>query len=352
MAARSHPVCFIAMAFDRPDTDRLYDRQILPVLKRNLVKPVIINRRQSNTDLNVQIVQEMIKADFTIADVTYARPSVYWEAGFSQASKQVIYTVRKDHLAPGQPEDLRVHFDLQMKPLIVWKSPDDTAFSVRLEKRIKATVLRDWLAKQAARDAHDAAIRQFASLSPAERLVVMRANAVRVLRSIGYSDWLNLSGARRRYASDDILTGTVNHVFSFRRSRGAFHFASVHAFDSPTKAELQRLRKDMYSPFDGRLRAPGLQVPDMQVTYSNHVVLSIRKVPTDRIEGAFPSFRLVSTPAVFAGVHPTRYRLHDSVDDNGVVLESWHFLSAIASEPQLAERLNDAATQYIAIQAA
>jgi hypothetical protein len=58
MAEKNKPICFIAMAFDREDTDALYESQILPVLKRNNVTPIIINRRQNNDDLNIQIVEQ------------------------------------------------------------------------------------------------------------------------------------------------------------------------------------------------------------------------------------------------------------------------------------------------------
>ena len=86
------------MAFDHDDTDALFERGILPVLRRNGVSPVIINRRESNDDLNNQIVQELDSSDFCIADLTYTRPSVYFEAGYAQRSIPVIYTVRADHL--------------------------------------------------------------------------------------------------------------------------------------------------------------------------------------------------------------------------------------------------------------
>lgn len=148
---KNKPVCFIAMAFDHEDTDYLYENQILPVLKRNGIKPVIINRQQSNDDLNIQIIEQLKNADFCITDLTYTRPSVYFEAGYAQAtmSDNVIYTVRKDHLHSGQPDNLRVHFDLQMKPLIVWKTQSDSTFGGRLEKRIQKTFLKSWKKNQA-----------------------------------------------------------------------------------------------------------------------------------------------------------------------------------------------------------
>jgi hypothetical protein len=47
------------MAFDRADTDVLYERRIRPVLEGNGIVPVIIDRRQSNDDLNKQIMEQL-----------------------------------------------------------------------------------------------------------------------------------------------------------------------------------------------------------------------------------------------------------------------------------------------------
>ena len=110
MSRNKKPVCFIAMAFGREDTDLFYENLILPTLKKYNVTPIIINRRVSNDDINIQIIEQLERADFCIADLTYTRPSVYFEAGFAQRSIPVIYTVRKDHLLEGQPEDLKSPF--------------------------------------------------------------------------------------------------------------------------------------------------------------------------------------------------------------------------------------------------
>src|SRR5262249_50457195 len=115
MPATRNPRCFVAMAFDHNDTDAVYDLLIKPTLQRNGIVPIIVNRRQSNDDLNKQIIELLDGSDFCIADLTYARQSVYFEAGYAQRKSPVIYTVRRDHLKRGQPDDLRVHFDLQMK---------------------------------------------------------------------------------------------------------------------------------------------------------------------------------------------------------------------------------------------
>jgi nucleoside 2-deoxyribosyltransferase len=131
--------CFIPMAFDRKDTDRLYDKAIKPILKQKGISQFRVDRSNRNDDIDDQILSELHKCDFVIADLTYARPSVYFEAGIAQGRPvPVIYTCRRDHFKDQSDDkygNLRVHFDLQMKPIIRWTDNLSTSFSQNLEKR-------------------------------------------------------------------------------------------------------------------------------------------------------------------------------------------------------------------------
>jgi nucleoside 2-deoxyribosyltransferase len=111
----------------------------VPLLKEHNAVPVRIDRQQHNDDINNIIIAELTKADFVIADLTYARPSVYYEAGFAQRSVPVVYTCRKDHFR-NQDETLRVHFDLQMKNIVPWESPTDRRFKKLLAARLRYTL--------------------------------------------------------------------------------------------------------------------------------------------------------------------------------------------------------------------
>lgn len=131
--------CFIAMAFEREDTDLLYMSVLKPTLKRLNINAVRIDKLEHNDDIDDRIIEELNKCNFAIADLTYARPSVYFEAGYAQCKVPVIYTCRADHFKPKTDDpfgNLRVHFDLQMKNIIPWTSPLDQKFSERLSRRI------------------------------------------------------------------------------------------------------------------------------------------------------------------------------------------------------------------------
>ena len=71
------------MAFDRPDTDALF-----AVMKRALkplgIVPRRVDRIEHNDNIDQKIISELTEAALVIADLTYARPSVYFEAGYAQ----------------------------------------------------------------------------------------------------------------------------------------------------------------------------------------------------------------------------------------------------------------------------
>jgi nucleoside 2-deoxyribosyltransferase len=139
------------MAFGRADCDALYDRLIEPTLRDLGISPIRVDRRQHRDDLNNFIIRMLKEADIVLADLTYARPSVYYEAGFAERVIPIVYTARKDHLSRNQPDDrLRVHFDLEMKKIVAWRDPDDPTFTKRLKQRI--TYLVKPIAIQKAKD--------------------------------------------------------------------------------------------------------------------------------------------------------------------------------------------------------
>lgn len=134
--------CFVAMAFDQPDTDAVFTA-IDTTLKPMRIKAIRVDRVEHNDDIDDRIISEIKDADFAIADLTYARPSVYFEAGFAHRSIPVIYTVRSDHFKPKANDpngNLRVHFDLQMKNIISWKEPNDIFFQKRLRSRLSKVI--------------------------------------------------------------------------------------------------------------------------------------------------------------------------------------------------------------------
>jgi hypothetical protein len=158
--------CFVAMAFDRPDTDAIF-----VVIKRALkplgIVPRRVDRIEHNDNIDAKIISELEEADLVIADLTYARPSVYFEAGYAQREIPVIYTARRDHFREKDDDphgNFYVHFDLKMRNIISWSSQNDPAFEQRLRARV-VTVIRPLLRKQTDVRSQNEAIAAFDSLS-------------------------------------------------------------------------------------------------------------------------------------------------------------------------------------------
>lgn len=180
--------CFVAMAVGKPDTDRIYDKHILPTLKAAGIQATFMGRLEHNDDINKRIIEEIERCDFAIADLTYARPSVYFEAGFAGRNVDVIYTCRKDHLHP-QPDDkfgnLKVHFDLVTRNIISWSDPGDRTFARRLVRRV-ALVTKPLLRRQQREATLKAQERDFERIALTSRLILVSQQLTKMLMRSGY----------------------------------------------------------------------------------------------------------------------------------------------------------------------
>lgn len=180
--------CFVAMALGREDTDDVYDKLIVPALREKGVTPVRVDRIEHNEDIDDRIIRELEQCDLALGDLTYARPSVYFEAGYAQRKVPVIYTCRKDHLKPRADDpfgNLQVHFDLQMKNIIAWSGPSDRGFQKRLAKRL-GVVIRPLLLRKEAEQESRRRVESFSALSVEERIQRMLDITNRGLRGGGY----------------------------------------------------------------------------------------------------------------------------------------------------------------------
>ena len=181
--------CFIASAFGHSDVDQRYDKVVKHVLQDAGIEALRVDRVQHNEDIDDKIVQLMKEADFCIADLTYARPSVYYVAGYIQgADKPIIYTARTDHFRQRDQDEhgnLAIHFDLRMRNIIGWAENDDE-FSKALGARLKYVTgpLRELLATQSTSATERTAFKRKAFT---EQLRIIRDAALGLLRARGYS---------------------------------------------------------------------------------------------------------------------------------------------------------------------
>lgn len=125
---------FIAMAF-QDDMDTIYTQGIAPVVIECGFEPYIVNRVHMASDetINDGIIAGLKKARFTIADFTYLKAGVYFEADYALGRGQkVIYSCREDFID-------KLHFDLRNYQHIVWKNVDD--FKAKLRDKIEAFII-------------------------------------------------------------------------------------------------------------------------------------------------------------------------------------------------------------------
>lgn len=130
--------CFIAIKLGRDDTDAVYAKMATTADELGL-NPRRIDRIEHIENINQKILSELNDADIVLADLTYARPSVYYEAGYAQRKTPVIYTCRKDHLH-SREDSRRVHFDVDRYPIIFWDDPGDKSFIPNLKARLQKVI--------------------------------------------------------------------------------------------------------------------------------------------------------------------------------------------------------------------
>jgi nucleoside 2-deoxyribosyltransferase len=126
---------FVAMWFDESMSDA-YESGIEPAIQDAGYKPLRIDRKDHNNKIDDEIIAEIRRSRFVVADFTQgtggARGGVYYEAGFAHGYRiPVIFTCKEDAIG-------RVHFDTRQYNHIAWKDTSD--LRTRLAQRISATI--------------------------------------------------------------------------------------------------------------------------------------------------------------------------------------------------------------------
>ncbi len=120
LESKNSNLCFIAMSFDS-SLFSVYDQAIEPAIIHCGFKPLIIRKEHVNSEVTINdaIIANIKKARFTIADFTFHKAGVYFEAGYALGRGQkVIYLCREDEID-------KAHFDTRNYQHIVWKTSED-----------------------------------------------------------------------------------------------------------------------------------------------------------------------------------------------------------------------------------
>ena len=120
---------FVAMWFD-PELQEAWDHGFAPAISNAGYRPLRIDKREHSNKIDDEIIAEIRRSRFVVADFTGQRGGVYFEAGFARGlGLPVVWTCHKEHL-----KDL--HFDIRQFNMIDWVKPAD--LRQRLQVRIEA----------------------------------------------------------------------------------------------------------------------------------------------------------------------------------------------------------------------
>jgi hypothetical protein len=137
---------FVACAFGNQEINEIYDKYLEPACNAVGYRAVRVDLKEASETITNSILQGIIEAECLIADLTCARPSVYFEVGFAHGLRvPLILTCRQDHYR-GTAEDAKVHFDLEQYKISYWSKDAQGAFkwpaNMEPETRLRA-VLRE-----------------------------------------------------------------------------------------------------------------------------------------------------------------------------------------------------------------
>jgi nucleoside 2-deoxyribosyltransferase len=158
------------------------------VLGKIKIKPLRVDRVEHNEDIDDKIFSLIKESDICIADLTNARPSVYYEAGFASGlGKPVVYISKADHFRPRENDrfgNFRIHFDLQMKNIIRWSTPNNK-FKEQLNRRLHL-VVRPLKKAQAHQAKIELSRKEFLSLSQNDQLAALLQKGRQILFLKGF----------------------------------------------------------------------------------------------------------------------------------------------------------------------
>ncbi|MDP2141757.1 MAG: hypothetical protein Q8L20_13185 [Gammaproteobacteria bacterium] len=126
---------FVAMWFD-PSMKSVFEQAIEPGILDAGFDSYKVDLSEHNNKIDDEIIAQIRRSRFVVADFTDHRGGVYYEAGFAQGlGLEVIWTCREDDLS-------RLHFDVRQYNCIVWSQDALPEFRKRLAFRIESILGR------------------------------------------------------------------------------------------------------------------------------------------------------------------------------------------------------------------
>jgi hypothetical protein len=122
---------FVAMWFSDEMTVA-WEKGFYPAIDKAGYTPRRIDTKEHINKICDEIIAEIRRSRFVVADFTGQRGGVYYEAGYASGREiPVIWTCRKDEIS-------KLHFDMRQYNYIDWTTPAELAH--RLQVRIEAVI--------------------------------------------------------------------------------------------------------------------------------------------------------------------------------------------------------------------
>ena len=120
---------FVVCAFGYDEIDQLYNDHFAPACGELGYTPVRVDMNEPVQTISEHIMEGITEAECVIADLTHARPSVYFEVGYAHGlGVPLLLTCRKDHYR-GTNDNARVHFDLEQYKISYWSRNSKQQFT-------------------------------------------------------------------------------------------------------------------------------------------------------------------------------------------------------------------------------
>lgn len=124
---------FIAMWF-APEMDIVYNQAIDPAIKAAGYTPHRVDKGEHADKIDDEIIRQIRRSRFVVADATGHRGGVYYEAGFAHGLGLPVFLACK--------KGVDLHFDVRQYNCIFWEEDKLDAFKVALTRRIEAVLGR------------------------------------------------------------------------------------------------------------------------------------------------------------------------------------------------------------------
>jgi len=292
------PICFVAMRIGDKETDLLYRRVMKPTIRRVGLVPRRIDHIMHNGRIDQRIQKELTSCHVMVGDLTFARPSVYWEAGFGEGRGiPVIYTCRTDHFRARPHDDLgnfKVHFDLHTQKILPWNSKHDKKFAANLEKQLRF-VLRPLQQERARNQEFKREEEAFLSLSTIDQINALWQLTLPLVKKASFvireSEFdVESFGAT---AGKKVLNPTYNQSpFLVRDSLKSVLTGRVLIVTKFGSRDLKELNQACYYPMDRKRAKKAFQ--NGKVVSDHHILISFTPVSSKLIGERLRDFRRIT----------------------------------------------------------